>query len=57
MISKKLISIKNIIQEGRQEGEKKNAKEIAGKMLRDNIPIESIIKYTGLTEDEIKELT
>jgi predicted transposase/invertase (TIGR01784 family) len=44
-------------EEGEKKGEKKNAKETAGKMLKDNVPIESIIKYTGLTEDEIKELT
>ena len=50
-------NIKEGREEGREEGGKKNAKETAGKMLKDNVPIESIIKYTGLTEVEIKELT
>jgi predicted transposase/invertase (TIGR01784 family) len=47
-------NIKEGREEGREEGGKKNAKETAGKMLKDNVPIESIIKYTGLTEVEIK---
>ena len=41
--------------EGIEKGGKQNAKENAKRMLKDNIPIESISKYTGLTEDEIKE--
>ena len=34
----------------------KKAKETARKMLEDGLPIETIIKYTGLTEKEVKEL-
>ena len=30
--------------------------EIARKMLEDNVPIETIIKYSGLTKEEIEEL-
>jgi predicted transposase/invertase (TIGR01784 family) len=44
------------IEKGMEEGEKKNAIETAGKMLKDNVPIESIIKYTGLTEELISKI-
>lgn len=43
--------------EAREEGEKQKAKETARKMLEDNVPIENIVKYTGLSEEEIKALT
>lgn len=39
--------------EGRVEGEKGKAIEIAKRMLSDNEPMEKIIRYTELTEDEI----
>lgn len=46
--------------EGRQEGIKEGITEekleTAKRMLNDDFPIESIIKYTGLTEKEIKAL-
>jgi predicted transposase/invertase (TIGR01784 family) len=42
--------------EGKKQGREQNTKEIAMKMLNDNVPVESIIKYTGLTEKQIKEL-
>ena len=42
--------------EGKIEGEKAKAIEIAHGMLQDNLPISTIAKYTGLTEDEINEL-
>jgi predicted transposase/invertase (TIGR01784 family) len=45
-----------LIEQGMERGAKKNAKEIARQMLNDDFPIERIIKYTGLTEKEIKEL-
>jgi len=40
---------------GEYKGEHKKAVEMAKKMLLDNEPLERIIKYTGLTEKEIKE--
>jgi predicted transposase/invertase (TIGR01784 family) len=47
-------------EEGRKEGEKRGEKkaklETAKRMLNDGLPIESIVKYTGLTEDEVKAL-
>jgi predicted transposase/invertase (TIGR01784 family) len=42
--------------EGFKQGIEQGAKLIARRMLNDNAPIESIIKYTGLTEKQIKEL-
>ena len=42
--------------EGRIEGEKNKQIEIAKNMLLDNESIEKIIKYTGLSEDEINEV-
>jgi predicted transposase/invertase (TIGR01784 family) len=42
--------------EGKIEGMEKKAKETAKKMLEDGLPIETILKYTGLTEKEVKEL-
>ena len=43
-------------EEGKEEGKKEGKKEIAKQMLLDNMPIEKVIKYTGLTEKEIKAL-
>jgi predicted transposase/invertase (TIGR01784 family) len=42
--------------EGKREGMKAKAKETAKRMLEDGVPIETISKYTGLTEKEIKAL-
>ena len=42
--------------EGKAEGKKEGKKEIAKKMLLDNFPVEQVIKYTGLTEKEVKAL-
>ena len=42
--------------EGKLEGEKSKKLEIAKKMLDDNVDSETIIKYTGLTIEEIKTL-
>ena len=43
--------------EGIEEGIEKEKKEIAIKCLKENIPIETIIKLTGLTKEEIEKLT
>ena len=42
--------------EGRTEGENKKAIEVARKMKADNMPVELIVKYTGLTAEEIEGL-
>jgi predicted transposase/invertase (TIGR01784 family) len=44
------------IEKGIEKGTANKAKETARQMLNDDVPIESIVKYTGLTEKEIKEL-
>jgi predicted transposase/invertase (TIGR01784 family) len=50
---KKVESIKN---EGKAIGEKEKSLEIARNMLKDGISLETIKKYTSLTEEEIKSL-
>jgi hypothetical protein len=45
-----------IFSEGIKEGIKEEKLETARRMLHDDFPIESIIKYTGLTEKEIRAL-
>ncbi|MCR5762969.1 MAG: hypothetical protein K6G00_06245 [Treponema sp.] len=42
--------------EGFEEGVEKKAKETARKMLADNLPIEKIVLYTGLTIEEVQAL-
>jgi predicted transposase/invertase (TIGR01784 family) len=42
--------------EGRKEGKKEEKLETAKRMLLDDISIEKVIRYTGLTEKEIKSL-
>ena len=44
------------IKEGREEGIKENQIAIARGMKKDNIDVNSISKYTGLTIEEIKNL-
>jgi len=42
--------------EGRKEGRKDERIETAKRMLNDNLPVEIIAKYTGLSQEEIKTL-
>ena len=42
--------------EGISIGELKKKKKIAKSMLQENIPIELILKITGLSQEELKEL-
>ena len=42
--------------EGEVLGRKENKKETAAKMKKDNMAVELIMKYTGLTKDEIEKL-
>ena len=41
---------------GEEKGREEKAKETAKRMLDDGLPIETISKYTGLTEQEIEKL-
>ena len=41
---------------GQKDGKKNEKIEIAKKMKKDNIDIETIIKYTNLTKEEIEKL-
>ena len=42
--------------EGRQEGSLQRANDTAMKMLKKNEPIDKIIEYTSLTNQQIQEL-
>ncbi|MCP5049774.1 MAG: hypothetical protein GY940_21580 [bacterium] len=44
------------IKEGKREAMQETKKEMANQMLNAGEPIEKIIRYTGLTEKEIKDL-
>ena len=48
--------IKQGIEQGIEQGEKNRTIEIAKKMLKQNIPIETIVKITELSEEELKKL-
>lgn len=51
-----LTGIRKGKQEGIQEGIQEEKKIIAKNMVEDNVPIEQIMKYTSLSEDEINNL-
>jgi predicted transposase/invertase (TIGR01784 family) len=42
--------------EGKQDGRMDTALEAARKMKANNVPVEQIIEYLGLTEEQIKNL-
>ena len=44
------------IDKGKKEGEKQKAIGIAKEMIKNNEPLEKIVKYTGLTKKEIEKL-
>ncbi|MDR2077787.1 MAG: Rpn family recombination-promoting nuclease/putative transposase, partial [Rickettsiales bacterium] len=44
------------LKKGKEEGLKEGKISTALSMLEDNMPIATIVKYTGLSEDEIKSL-
>ncbi len=48
--------IRNQIRYAEKKGIEKEALAIVRRMLADNEPIEKIIKYSGLTEEQIKNL-
>ena len=47
---------KKMLDMGREEGEKKERKEIARKMKEEGIDVKTIQKITNLTEEEIKKI-
>ena len=54
IMEKNLYNLK--MQYAREQGEENKSIEIAKKMLKDGLDIEIIIKYTGLTKEEIEKL-
>ena len=42
---------------GRAEGKAEEKSAIARRMLEDGVPAETVAKYSGLTEDEVREMT
>ena len=54
-IEKESIATANY-RDGFDDGMEKGALAIARRMLEDNEPIEKIVKYSGLTEEQIKNL-
>lgn len=48
--------IKEGIEEGIKEGIKEGRKEVAKKLMEMDLTLEQIIKVTGLTERELKEM-
>ena len=45
------------IKRGRKEGKEEGIKEVAKKLLKEKIPIEKIARTTGLSKEELNELT
>ena len=41
---------------GKAEGKAEEQSAIARRMLKDNVPVEAIAKYSGLSEDEVLAL-
>jgi len=50
------IEVKEVVKTAEADGEKRKALEIAKEMKEDGIGMEKIIKYTGLSKEEIDEL-
>ena len=44
------------IKQGREEGTEQALTTIVTAMLNDNQPIDAIVKYTGLSQEEIEQL-
>ena len=42
--------------EGQEEGKQQQALEVARRMVADNEPKEKIVRYSGLTEEQIRAL-
>ena len=48
--------IRNQIRYAEKKGIEKGTEQIARRMLADNEPIEKIVKYSGLTEEQVRAL-
>ena len=48
--------IKQGIEQGIEQGVSNTKREMAKAMLADNLPIERIVSYSGLSEEEIRSL-
>ena len=48
--------LKNSLDTAKEEGKIEGKIEIAKEMLKENEPIEKIMRYTGLTKEEIEKL-
>ncbi|MCR4571945.1 MAG: PD-(D/E)XK nuclease family transposase [Bacteroidales bacterium] len=46
----------NTIDFAREEGREEGKIDVAKEMLADKVPVETIIKYTGLTEEQVRAL-
>ncbi|ERK18408.1 Mobile element protein [Pantoea sp. AS-PWVM4] len=44
------------LQKGLQEGVQEGKLQVAQRMLRDNIDVKTIMKFTGLSEKELQQL-
>ena len=44
------------LKEGHEEGSKEKSIEIAKNMLEENVSLDKIVKYTGLSIEEIEKL-
>ena len=53
----KELGLKEGEKKGEKKGEEKNKIKTAKEMLKDNLPIEQISKYTGLTISKINNLS
>ena len=53
---KYIMDMKSQLRTAEEKGLKKGIKEIAKKMLQENIAIETMIKITGLTKEEIEKI-
>lgn len=47
---------RHMLASGRREGERNGKLEMARKMIRDKMPIEKVVEYSGLSVEEIKKL-
>ena len=47
---------RELVEKGREEARKESKKEFAKKLKEDNVPIEKIIQYTGLSLNVIQNL-
>lgn len=49
--------MKEGLKEGEKSGRHKNAIETARRMLADNLPLEKVVEYSGLSLEEVQKLS